>query len=124
MMHSILVVDDDDQFRSMLRQVLGREGYEVVEARNGREGMALYRAEPTDLVISDILMPEREGLQTIRELRREFPEAKIIAVSGGGPGGTMNFLKAAKLLGAERTLWKPFELDELRQVVREVLNPS
>jgi DNA-binding NtrC family response regulator len=123
-MHSILVIDDDEQFRVMLRQVLGREGYEVVEARNGREGMALYRAEPTDLVISDILMPEQEGLETIRELRREFPAVKIIVISGGGPGGTMNFLKAATLLGAQRTLWKPFDLDELRQAVREVLNPS
>jgi CheY-like chemotaxis protein len=123
-MRRILVIDDDEQFRDLVRQVLGREGYEVVEARNGREGMDLYRATPTDLVISDILMPEQEGLQTIRELRREFPEAKIIAVSGGGLRGTMNFLKAARLLGAERTLWKPFDLDELRQAVREVLNRS
>jgi DNA-binding NtrC family response regulator len=124
MMSRILVIDDDEQFRSMLRQVLGREGHEVVEASNGKEGMALFRAEPTALIITDILMPEQEGLQTIRELRHEFPEAKIIAISGGGPGGTMNFLKAAKLLGAQRTLWKPFDLDELRQTVREVLNPS
>jgi CheY-like chemotaxis protein len=123
-MHSILVIDDDVQFRRMLRQVLGREGYEVVEASNGKEGMDLFRAEPTDLVISDILMPEQEGLQTVRELRREFPKVKIIVVSGGGSGGTMNFLNAAKLLGAQRTLWKPFDLDELRQAVREVLNPS
>ena len=123
-MSRILVIDDDEQFRGMLRQVLGRAGYEVVEAGNGKEGMALFRAEPTDLIITDILMPEQEGLQTIRELRHEFPETKIIAISGGGPGGSMNFLKAAKLLGAQRTLWKPFDLDELRQTVREVLNPS
>jgi len=123
-MSRVLVIDDDDQFRSMLRQVLGREGYEVSEARNGKEGIAFYRATPTDLVISDILMPEQEGLQTIRELRREFPEVKIIAVSGGGAGGAMNFLKAAKMLGAQRTLWKPFDLEDLRQAVREVLNLS
>lgn len=123
-MSRILVIDDDTQFRGMLRQVLSREGYEVVEASNGKEGIALFRTEPTDLVISDILMPEQEGLQTIKELRREFPEVKIIAISGGGPSGTLNFLRAATLLGAHRTLWKPFDLDELRQVVREVLNPS
>jgi CheY-like chemotaxis protein len=124
MMSRILVIDDDAQFRGMLCQVLGRAGYEVVEASNGKEGLDLFRAEPTDLVISDILMPEQEGLQTIRELRHEFPETKIIAISGGGPGGSMNFLKAARLLGAARTLWKPFDLDELRQAVHEVLNPS
>jgi DNA-binding NtrC family response regulator len=124
MMNRILVIDDDAPFRGMLRQVLGREGYEVMEASNGKEGMALFRAEPTDLAISDILMPEQEGLQTIKELRRDFPEVKIIAISGGGHGGTMNFLNAATLLGAQRTLWKPFDLDELRQAVREVLNPS
>jgi CheY-like chemotaxis protein len=123
-MSRVLLIDDDDQFRSMLRQVLGREGHEVVEARNGKEGIALYRATPADLVISDILMPEQEGLQTIRELRAEFPAVKIIAVSGGGVHGTMNFLKAAKLFGAQRTLWKPFDLDELRQTVREVLDLS
>jgi DNA-binding NtrC family response regulator len=124
MMSRILVIDDDEQFRGMLCQVLGREGYEVVEAKNGREGMARFRAAPTDLVITDILMPDQEGLQTIRELRHEFPEAKIIAISGGGPGGTLNFLKAATLMGAQRALWKPFDLDDLRQAVREVLNPS
>jgi DNA-binding response OmpR family regulator len=92
MMSRILVIDDDEQIRGMLRQVLGCEGYEVVEASNGKDGMALFRAAPADLVISDILMPEQEGLQTIRELRREFPTVKIITISGGGPGGSMNFL--------------------------------
>ena len=80
-----------------------------------------YRSAPTDLVITDIVIPEQEGLQTIRELRHEFPEVKIIAVSGGGYVGTLKFLKVAKLLGAQRTLWKPFDMDELRQAIRDVL---
>ena len=117
----ILLIDDDSQFRGMLRQVLGREGYEVVEARDGREGIARYRSTPTDLIITDILMPEQEGLQTIRELRHEFPGVKIIAVPGGGSVGTLKSLRIAKLLGAQRTLWKPFDLAELRQAIRDVL---
>ena len=117
----ILLIDDDNQFRGMLRQVLRREGYEVVEARDGREGIVRYRSAPTDLIITDILMPEQEGLETIRELRHEFPDVKIIAVSGGGSRGTQDFLKVAKLFGAQRTLWKPFDLDELRQAIRDVL---
>jgi DNA-binding response OmpR family regulator len=120
-MARILIIDDDPHTRELLRLVLEHESHEVVEASNGREGMALFRAAPTDLVISDILMPEQEGLQTIRELRREFPEAKIIAISSARPGGRMNFFQAATLLGAQRTLRKPFDLDELRQAVREVL---
>jgi CheY-like chemotaxis protein len=123
-MACILIIDDDDQFRGMLRHMLRREGYEVAEARNGREGIACYRAMPTDLVITDLLMPELEGIETIRQLRRDFPEVKIIAISGGGARGTLNFLKPAKMLGAHRTLSKPFDLEELRQAIREVLCAS
>jgi CheY-like chemotaxis protein len=99
-MGRILVIDDDDQFRTMLRQARGREGYEVLEASYGREGIIRYRTALTDLVITDILMPEPEGIQTIRELRAEFPEIKIIAISGGGSKGTLNFLNLAEMLGA------------------------
>jgi CheY-like chemotaxis protein len=123
-MSRILIIDDDDQFRGMLRQVLGREGYEVVEARDGKEGIVRYRATPTDLVITDILMPEQEGLQTIRELRHAFPQVKIIAVSGGGAKGTLNFLKTAEMLGAQRALRKPFDLEELRRAIRDILKVS
>jgi CheY-like chemotaxis protein len=123
-MACILLIDDDPHFRGMLRQVLEKEGYEVVEAENGKEAMTLFRAEPTDLVISDIFMPDQEGLQTIRELREEFPDIKIIAISGGGPGGSMNFLSAAKLFGAQRTLWKPFDLAEFRRTVHDVMHST
>jgi DNA-binding response OmpR family regulator len=117
----ILIIDDEDQARRMLHQVLERAGYEVVEACNGSEGLRCFRAHPTDLIITDILMPEKEGLETIMDLRREFPQAKIIAMSGGGRTGNLSFLEVARRLGAQRTLQKPFELQEMLAAVRELL---
>jgi DNA-binding response OmpR family regulator len=123
-MSRILLIDDDDQCRGMLRQALRREGYEVVEARDGKEGLIRFRTAAIDLVITDVLMPEQEGLQTIRELRAECPAIKIIAISGGGARGTLNFLKTAVLIGAQCTLRKPFDLEELRQAISTLLNVS
>ena len=120
-MARILIIDDDDQLRHMLCQALEQAGYETVEARDGEEGLEHYRATPTDLIITDILMPGREGLETIMELRREVPGVKIIAISGGGQTGNMTFLEVARYLGAQRALQKPFELRELLNAVREVL---
>jgi DNA-binding response OmpR family regulator len=117
----ILIIDDEDQARRMLHQVLERAGYEVVVAQDGNEGLERFRADPTDLIITDILMPEKEGLETIMELRREFPQAKIIAMSGGGRAGNLNFLEIAAVLGAQRTLHKPFELQEMLEAVRDLL---
>jgi DNA-binding NtrC family response regulator len=113
----ILLIDDDDDFRSMLCIALKQDG-------NGYEGLRRYRAAPVDLVITDILMPEGEGLETIRTLRQECPEVKIIAMSGGGPGGNLNFLPVARLLGALWVLQKPFTLQELHDIVCEVLQPQ
>ncbi|HEY7490086.1 MAG TPA: response regulator [Candidatus Tectomicrobia bacterium] len=120
-MARILVIDDEDQSRQMLQQALERAGYEVTTARDGSEGLRRFREAPTDLVITDILMPEKEGLETIMDLRREFPAVKIIAVSGGGRTGSLNFLDIAKRLGARRTLQKPFGLREMLAVVHELL---
>jgi DNA-binding response OmpR family regulator len=117
----ILIIDDEDQPRRMLQQVLIRAGYDVVEARDGNQGLQLFRVSQTDLIITDILMPEKEGLETIIDLRREFPAVKIIAISGGGRTGNLNFLEVAKRLGAQRTLQKPFELQEMLIAVRELL---
>ena len=120
-MACILIIDDEDQPRRMLQQVLIRAGYDVVEARDGNQGLQLFRTSPTDLIITDILMPEKEGLETIIDLRREFPAVKIIAISGGGRTGNLNFLEVAKRLGAQRTLQKPFELQEMLAAVRDLL---
>ena len=82
-MSRILIIEDDEHVRGMLRKMLERIGYDVFDAPDGKEGLDFYRNTPVDLVITDILMPEKEGIQTIMELRREFPDVKIIAISGG-----------------------------------------
>jgi len=117
----ILLIDDDDDFRNMLRTALEQDGYVVEEARNGHEGSQCYRTAPADLVILDLLMPQQEGLETIQTLRQEFPEVKIIAISGGT--GRLNFLPLARRFGALRTLQKPFTLQQLHDAVREILQP-
>jgi CheY-like chemotaxis protein len=116
----ILIIDDDADFRALLRRVLVRAGYEVVEARDGREGMQCYRTAPTDIVLTDILMPEQEGLETIRALRQEFPAAKIIAFSGGGRLGGLDVLGIAKQFGAFHTLTKPSSWEAFAEVVHAV----
>jgi DNA-binding response OmpR family regulator len=120
-MKRILVIDDNVYVRSLLREMLELANYEVTEAPNGEIGERLFRQNPVDLVITDIFMPEKEGLETIRELRRSFPEVKIIAISGGGSRGDLAFLPTAKKLGAHRTFVKPFEMDEILAAIRELL---
>ena len=120
-MARILIIDDEDQSRDMLCQALTRAGYEVLTARDGSEGIALCRTVRADLIITDILMPGKEGLETIMELRRDFPRIKIIAMSGGGRTGNLNFLDIAERLGAQRTLQKPFHLQEVLQCVQALL---
>jgi len=117
----ILVVDDDNQIRGMLRRLLEKEGYEVVEAIDGTEAMRLYQERPVDLVITDLIMPNKEGIETIIELRRIFPEVKIIAISGGGRVGPATYLSMAEKLGASRIFTKPFENDELLTAVKELV---
>ena len=120
-MSRILIIDDEDQSRNMLNQALTRAGYEVFAASDGSEGIELFRSVMADLIITDILMPGKEGLETIMELRRDFPDVKIIAMSGGGRTGNLNFLDIAERLGAQRTLQKPFHLEEVLQLVQDVL---
>ena len=120
-MKRILVIDDDLQVRQMLRQMLEREGYEVVEAKDGKEGYELYHQAPTDLVITDIIMPKGGGLEVIFELRREFPDVKIIAISGGG-----RFLsdKDCLSLCGDRNIpaiSKPFERKEILKAIEGLL---
>ena len=117
----ILIIDDDNQFRAMLREMLERTGYKVVEASNGKEGIKLYREKATDLIITDLIMPEKEGIETIMELRRDFPDVKIIAISGGGRLDPEQYLSMAKGFGARYTFVKPVEREELLQAVEELL---
>jgi CheY-like chemotaxis protein len=121
-MARILVVDDEDQFRVLLRKLLIREGYEVDEAADGNIALEKYREEPFDLVIMDLIMPNKQGLETIQELKKEFENAKIIAISGGGRIGPEDYLKYAKGFGALHTLTKPIENAELLRAIRGVLS--
>ena len=114
-------MDDDVKFRQMLRKILERAGYEITDAADGKEGMELFRAAPTDLVITDILMPGQEGIETIQELGRDFAGVKIIAISGGGRIDSKEYLETAEQFGVARTFSKPFDREELLEAIRELL---
>jgi DNA-binding response OmpR family regulator len=120
-MASILLVDDDEQFRTMLCEVLTLAGYQVQEACDGDQAIELYGAQPADLVITDLVMPRKEGLEMIGEFRRRYAGAKIIAISGGGRRGSEQYLKMARTLGAKQVLEKPFSHREILAAVSEVL---
>jgi DNA-binding response OmpR family regulator len=120
-MARILVIDDDEQVLDMLYESLTREGYDVLRASNGEQGMRLYREEPVDLIITDLIMPEKEGIETIIELRQDFPDVKIIAISGGGRTGTKDYLHMAKIFGVQRTFTKPVAREQLLDAIRELI---
>ena len=120
-MQRVLVIDDDEQLRALLYEILDRAGFEVVEASNGVEGIKLYRSQPTDLVITDLIMPEKEGVETIMELRRDFQNVRVVAISGGGRSGGRDYLPIAARLGAHRTVAKPFSRQEILDAVRDTL---
>jgi len=104
--------------------MLEHAGYEVVEAPDGREGLRLYREKRPQLVITDIIMPNKEGLETILDLRREYPQVKILAISGGGRIGPESYLDIAEGFGADRILTKPFNHGELLEVVQDLVGKS
>ena len=121
-MARILIIDDDNQFRVMLRIMLENAGHkDIVEAENGHIGMKLIRKDHFDLVITDIIMPDKDGIETIMETKKEFPAIKIIALSGGGKIGPDSYLVMAGHLGADKTLVKPFQQSELIDAVRELI---
>jgi two-component system response regulator (stage 0 sporulation protein F) len=115
-MATILIIDDEEPIRAVLRTTLEAAGYEVTEAANGRQGLERYRQGPTDLAITDMLMPVMNGLDMLLDLTREFLHAKVIAISGAG--GEQNVLDVAKLLGARQTFEKPFSVPQLLRAVR------
>ena len=115
----ILVIDDDPDTRDLLKATLEGAGHEVYLAPDGRQGVQQFRNKRADLVITDLFMPDQEGLETIKQLRIEFPEIVILAISGKPTGSTM--LNVAKRLGARSVLQKPFLPDELLKVVEQSL---
>jgi CheY-like chemotaxis protein len=119
-MANILLVEDDSELRRALRLNLEGLGHRVVEAGDGREAMVILRSVGADVVVTDIVMPEKEGLETIVELRRQWPELPIVAMSGGGRVAPGLSLLAAQHLGARRVLAKPFPVAELDRAITEL----
>jgi two-component system, chemotaxis family, chemotaxis protein CheY len=133
-MRSVLIIDDEADIRDSVRQLLTRAGYEVRTANNGSEGIAAYRRASADLVITDMIMPKGHGLDAIKTLRSDFPQARIIAVSGGGNFGpqsykseaitTTAYLAAAAAAGADIVLTKPFDRKTLLDAVYRLCPPG
>ncbi len=116
-MTKILVIDDDDLVRGMVCNALKKAGFDVIEASNGNEGVAKAQSEDPDVVVTDILMPDKEGIETILEIKATKAKIKIVAISGGGSSKNMTFLDMAKKAGAEKVLSKPFTLSVLLEAI-------
>jgi DNA-binding response OmpR family regulator len=120
--NKILVIDDDEQCNSMISMVLEDAGYEVWSAQNGLKGLEIYRREHPDLVITDLYMPEKEGLETIMELRERDKKTRILVISGGCPHTNMSdMFTMAEIFGADAALPKPFDIAIFLQKVKELL---
>jgi DNA-binding response OmpR family regulator len=120
----ILIIDDDELVRRTLRRALEDAGHKIAEAVDGRDGVAKFEAMKPDLVLVDLIMPKQEGIETITGLRRHGADVPIVAMSGGGRIGTGTLLEAAAKLGANRTITKPFRIDELLSVIEDCLKPA
>lgn len=120
----ILLIDDDAMLRQTIRRMLGSAGHEVVEAENGRVGLDAFRKQKVDAVVTDIIMPQKEGIETIRDLRVLNPQVRIVAMSGGGRTHQMDFLSIAAKLGADTTLTKPFRKEALLACVEGRERPT
>ncbi len=120
-MARILVVDDDAMVRGTIRASLLRAGHQVLEAGDGLEAIATLEREAVDLVVSDIIMPEVDGIGLLLKLRKQYAGLKVIVISGGGRTQNVDFLRMAETLGADRVLAKPFTPDQLQSAVQAVL---
>src|ERR1700746_3994624 len=116
----ILIIDDEELFRAILSRMLKRAGYAVLDAPDGATGIALYRANQIDLVITDLWMPGKTGIEVITELRRDNPDIKVIAISGGGPRGDCDPLQDATKIGAQHAFLKPVNQTELLTAIKDL----
>jgi CheY-like chemotaxis protein len=123
-MKRVLVIDDDELFRSMVCDTLRDAGYDVQEAPEGKAGLKMLKTAQADLVVTDLFMPEKEGLETIRQIVKDHPAVHIIAISGGMKGSTMDFLPMAKILGAARVFHKPLDRKAFLAATRELLGET
>ncbi len=117
---TVMIVDDEAGVRLLVRQMLLKAGYRVIEAEDGKKAHALMKAHHADLVITDMVMPDREGVEVIQSFRKEFPGVRIIAISGAFMGG--HYLQIAKALGADAVLPKPFKEAEIVGLVQQYLS--
>lgn len=120
-MTRILLVDDDDMSRGAIHKMLERAGYDVQSTGNGSEALAMYGRAPAELVITDLIMPDKDGLEIIQELRRGNPKVRILAISGGGRVNANEYLAVARKFGAAGVLSKPFSNQDLRDAVEAAL---
>ncbi len=123
-MATVLVIDDDQQIRAMLQRAIGQAGHTVIEAADGNRGLALYDPAAVDLVITDLIMPDKEGIETIMELHRRYPDVKVIAISGGGRSGPVSYLNTARHLGAFSAFRKPIRIPDLLTSIEEGLSSA
>lgn len=121
-MARILVIDDDPGFRELLTEALAGAGHEVVCAPDGKVGMNLYYERQADIVLTDMIMPEKDGVEVICEIRRDYPDTKVIAFSGGATLGPYTYLQMAHRLGAARVFAKPFKMRDLMDAINTILN--
>jgi len=120
-MPTIIIADDDDQLRTMLSQIFEVENYTVIEAQNGQQAIDYIRNNTVDLLITDLIMPEKEGIETINELKRVSPELPIFAMSGGSMTNSEVYLQIAQKLGVSQTFLKPFDINEMLEAVKLIL---
>lgn len=120
-MARVLIIDDQPEMRDIMRRSLELAGHDVIEASDGSGGIAQYRSTSADVVVTDILMPDSDGIELISSLRRVDPQVRILAISGGGSTGRVDFLRMASTLGARSTLSKPFSPAQLQARVAELL---
>ena len=123
-MARIVIIDDQEPIRRLARRILEREGHRVMDASDGEMGLQIVVRHGADLVITDIFMPGQDGIVTLLELRKKYPNLKVIVISGGDTTGRLDLRQDAVALGAVQSLPKPFTADELIQVVRATLNPE
>ncbi len=121
-MARILIIDDELSMRSLIRMILEQAGHDVADAQDGNEGIRIQKAQPADLVITDLIMPGKEGFETIIELKTDFPDTKLIAISGGAQFiDKDNILRTANKLGADYALAKPFKKEGLLKAAGKLL---
>jgi DNA-binding response OmpR family regulator len=121
-MAGVLIVEDDRELREMLKTSLQRRKHTVYEALNGKDAIQHFKPSITDIVVTDLIMPDEDGLKVIMKLREIKPELKIIAISGGGKAGPGSYLNLAKMLGADAIYSKPFAMSDLISKIEDLLN--